>query len=157
MKALTTLAAISLSLFSAQVNAAHAGGGEGVGGNKGPAPVVRRDLVGPDFQPATSESIILMREVRKTAEGYEVKVKAADGSLRMKGIFSDEKLTQANGTFCYYHDNGRLESAGHIVNGVKTGVWTRFDRGGSPKSEKIYDGRTYDQMAVSNGWSAPSN
>ena len=72
-------------------------------------------------------------------------------------MFSDEQLTQANGTFSYYHDNGRLESEGRIVNGVKTGVWTRYDRSGKPKSEKIYDGRTYDEMAVSNGWNAPQN
>jgi len=157
MKALTTLAAISLSLFSANSNMAFAGGGEGGGGNSSPAPAVRRDLVGPDFQAATKESIILMREVRKTANGYEVKVKAANGSLRMKGVFSDEKLTLANGTFSYYHDNGRIESEGRIVNGVKTGVWTRFDRSGGAKSEKIYSGQTYDQMAVNNGWNPASN
>ena len=157
MNTLTTLAAISLSLFSATFNRAFAGGGEGGGGTSSAAPAVRRDLVGPDFLPATKESIILMREVRKTANGYELKVKAANGSLRMKGTFSDEKLTQANGTFSYYHDNGRMESEGRIVNGVKTGVWTRYDRSGNAKSEKIYDGKTYDQLAVSNGWSAPAN
>ena len=157
MKALTTLAAICLSLLSASINPALAGGHDGGEGNRSTATLVRRDLVGPDFQPATKESIILMREVRKTANGYEVKVKAANGSLRMKGVYSDEQLTQANGTFSYYHDNGRLESEGRIMNGLKTGVWTRYDRNGNPKSEKIYDGQTYDQMAVSNGWSAPAN
>jgi hypothetical protein len=155
MKALTLLATICVIILSACFNEAYAGGNDG--GNNGPAPVVRRDLVGPDFQPATQNSIILMREVRKTANGYEVKVKAANGSLRMKGTYSDENLTQANGAFSYYHDNGRLESEGRILNGVKTGVWTRYDRAGNPKSEKIYDGQTYDQMAVSNGWNAPSN
>lgn len=157
MKAITTLAAISLSLFSAHFNAAYAGGGEGGEGTSTTSTLVRRDLVGPDFQPATKESIILMREVRKTANGYEVKVKAANGSLRMKGTFSDEKLTQANGTFSYYHDNGRLESEGRVVNGLKTGLWVRFDRSGNPRNEKVYDGRTYDEIAVSNGWNAPSN
>ena len=160
MKALTLLATILTIILCASYNEAYAGGNDG--GNPGsgtgaPAQLVRRDLVGPDFQPATENSIILMREVRKTANGYEVKVKAANGSLRMKGTFSDEKLTQANGTFSYYHDNGRMESEGRIVNGVKTGVWTRYDRSGNAKSEKIYDGKTYDQLAVSNGWSAPAN
>ena len=157
MKALNTLAVISISLLGAHFNAAYAGGGEGGEGTSNTSTLVRRDLVGPDFRPATKESIIFMREVRRTAHGYEVKVKAANGGLRMKGVFSDEKLTQANGLFSYYHDNGRVESEGHIVNGVKTGAWTRFDRGGNPKSEKIYNGQTYDQMAVSNGWNAPSN
>ena len=157
MKTLTTLAAISLSLFSANLNMAYAGGTEGGGGNSSPAPVVRRDLVGPDFQPASKESIILMREVRKTAGGYLVKVKAANGSLRMVGTYSDEQLTVANGIFSYYHDNGRLESEGRIVNGVKTGTWTRYDRSGNAKSEKIYNGQTYDQMAVNNGWNPASN
>ena len=157
MKAFTTLAAIGLSLMSASFNPALAGGHDGGDGTRSASTLVRRDLVGPDFQPATKESIILMREVRKTANGYEVKVKAANGSLRMKGVYSDEQLTQANGTFSYYHDNGRLESEGRIMNGLKTGVWTRYDRNGNPKSEKIYDGQTYDQMAVSNGWSAPAN
>lgn len=50
-----------------------------------------------------------------------------------------------------------MESEGRIVNGLKTGVWTRYDRSGNAKSEKIYDGQTYDQLAVSNGWSAPAN
>ena len=155
MKALTLLATIFTILLCASYNEAYAGGNDG--GNGSHAPVVRRNLVGPDFQPATKESIILMREVRKTANGHEVKVKAANGSLRMKGTFSDEQLTQANGTFSYYHDNGRMESEGRIVNGLKTGVWTRYDRSGNAKSEKIYDGQTYDQLAVSNGWSAPAN
>lgn len=155
MKALTYLATTLTILLSISCSEAFAGGTDG--GNGSPAPVVRRDLVGPDFQPTTKESIILMREVRKTANGYEVKVKAANGSLRMKGTFSDEKLTVANGTFSYYHDNGRVESEGRIVSGVKTGVWTRFDRSGEAKSEKIYNGQTYDQMAVSNGWNAAAN
>jgi hypothetical protein len=155
MKALTLLATILTIILCISYNETYAGGNDG--GNGSPAPVVRRDLVGPDFQPATKESIILMREVRKTANGYQVKVKAANGSLRMMGTFSDEQLTQANGTFSYYHDNGRLESEGRIVNGVKSGVWTRFDRCGNPKSEKIYDGQTYDQLAVSNGWNPASN
>lgn len=160
MKALTLIAAILTMILCISYNEAYAGGNDG--GNPGsgtgaPASVVRRDLVGPDFQPATKESIILMREVRKTADGYLVKVKAANGSLRMVGTFSDEQLTQANGIFSYYHDNGRLESEGRIVNGVKSGVWTRFDRSGNPKSEKIYDGKTYDQLAVSNGWNPANN
>lgn len=156
MKALHLAATLTLGLISAGLNTAQAGDGGGAnGGSK--AVVVRRDLVGPDFRPATSGTILLMREVRKTSNGFEVKVKAADGSLRMRGVFSDEQLTQANGLFSFYHDNGRLESEGHIANGVKTGVWKRYDRGGAARGEKIYNGQTYDQMAVSNGWSAPQN
>ena len=102
MKAITTLAAIGLSLMSASFNPVMAGGHDGGEGSSATSNLVRRDLVGPDFRPATKESIILMREVRRTAKGYEVKVKAANGSLRMKGMFSDEQLTQANGTFSYF-------------------------------------------------------
>jgi hypothetical protein len=155
MNALTTLATIALGLFSAVFNAAYAGGSEG--GNASATTIVRRDLVGPDFRPATKDGIILMREVRQTALGYEVKVKAANGSLRMKGTFADEQLTAANGEFSYYHDNGRLESQGRIENGVKTGVWKRFDRDGNARNEKVYSGQTYDQLAVSNGWNAPQH
>lgn len=122
-----------------------------------PARPVRRDLVGPGFGPVANGEIVLMREVRRTDAGYEVKVKAADGTLRMRGTYMDEALTIGHGTFSYYHDNGRLESQGRMSQGTKTGVWSRFDREGRALSEKIYDGKTYDQRTVDQGWSAPSN
>jgi len=122
-----------------------------------PAHPVRRDLVGPGFGPVANGEIVLMREVRRTDAGYEVKVKAADGTLRMRGTYIDEALTIGHGTFSYYHDNGRLESQGRMSQGTKTGVWSRFDREGRALSEKIYDGKTYDQRTVDQGWSAPSN
>lgn len=122
-----------------------------------PAPVVRRDLVGPGFGPVTNGDIILMREVRRTADGYLVKVKAADGTLRMQGTYLDEALMVAHGQFSYFHDNGRLESRGLMVNGIKTGSWVRFDREGSVLNERIYDGKTYDQRTADHGWNAPAN
>ncbi len=157
MNALTTLTTITLVLFNANLNAAYTGEGEGGNSSNASTVMVRRDLVGPDFLPVTNGGMILMREVRQTVNGFEVKVKTANGSLRMKGTFVDEQLTVANGVFSYYHDNGRLESEGRIEHGVKTGVWTRHDRAGNARGEKIYNGQTYEQMAVSNGWSAPQN
>ena len=121
------------------------------------ATLVRRELVGPGFGPVTGGEIILMREVRRTADGYVVKVKAADGTLRMRGTYADEALTVANGLFSYYHDNGRLESQGMIVNGTKSGTWVRFDREGQALNEKIYDGKNYDQRTAEHGWNAPVN
>jgi len=116
------------------------------------AAVVRRDLVDAQFSPSRSADMLLMREARPASNGWVVKVKAADGTLRMEGTYADEQLTLPMGHFRFYHENGQLESEGTFVEGRKTGVWSRFDRAGRPLAERVYDGRSHEQLATAHGW-----
>jgi hypothetical protein len=51
-----------------------------------------------------------------------------DGSLRVE-----------DGVFTFYHPNGKVESTGRYVKGLKTGVWLRYDKWGRDLAEKVYD------------------
>lgn len=84
--------------------------------------------------------------------GYEVRLKHANGVLKMVGTYSDQQRTIANGLFSFYHSNGQLESTGLYVNGTKKGVWKRFDAAGNELAERVYGVGTYQELALELGW-----
>lgn len=71
-------------------------------------------------------------------KGFHVKAYFMSGELKMDGYYKDEAATVPNGIFTYYYKNGKKESTGNFSNGMKTGVWQRFNPDGSKKAEKVY-------------------
>jgi len=52
-------------------------------------------------------------------------------------------VVNGNGTLSKYHDNGKLQESGKILNGVRSGVWLSFYENGSAESEGEYKGDIY--------------
>jgi len=101
---------------------------------------VRYDLVGMNHPTLDDPSTLLLRVARKTPEGWSVRVYTGEGGhLIMTGTFSDEALTMAEGVFTFHHPNGQVESTGTFHNGLKTGVWKRYDARGTPLADRVYD------------------
>lgn len=108
----------------------------------------RYDLVGPDYNAAATNKNALLRVTTRVVEGWAVRVVANDGDPLMSGTYADEELAVAHGTFTYYHSNDRVESVGAYNNGVKTGVWSRYDTSGNLLGERIYKGLDTDELLV---------
>ena len=64
--------------------------------------------------------------------------------VRMTGHYLDSALKVANGEFTFFHTNGRKESNGVFVNGVKAGEWLRWNACGERLATKQYIGLAGD-------------
>lgn len=73
-----------------------------------------------------------------TGEGYHYKAYFLSGELKMDGWYADDEMTVENGLFTYFYKSGQIESVGEYRNGMKVGIWKRFDLYGNEKPEKIY-------------------
>jgi hypothetical protein len=116
-------------------------------------PIVRQDKVMADLRtPAGRKTTqVYYRKVMLADDLYHVEITDGKGTLRMTGSYADEGLRQAVGEFIYYHPNGNVESTGKYARGVKTGTWYRYHFDGRPKAERIYNGKTWEEMAVELG------
>jgi TonB family protein len=86
-----------------------------------------------------SQSARYYRESMHGPDGMTlVRLHYTDGTLKMEGSYSDNKLTVANGTFSFYYHNGQLESQGEFCNGKKCGVWKRWSWDGSQRADRVY-------------------
>ncbi|MBK6753909.1 MAG: TonB family protein [Flavobacteriales bacterium] len=65
---------------------------------------------------------------------YSVKKK-----LLSEGHYADPQLRVPHGRFTFYHPNGKVESTGDFAEGLKSGVWQRYDQWGRELAEKVYD------------------
>jgi protein TonB len=65
------------------------------------------------------------------------------GPLYRIETYKDKKKKQAYGRFAFYDENGRADSSGWYVNGLREGSWTYFDDEG-----KAYLTKEYSQGAV---------
>lgn len=70
---------------------------------------------------------------------FLAKTFSMDGGLKTEGSYADPEMLVEHGRFIFYHRNGKVESRGEYVMGLKTGVWERFDQWGRPLAEKVYD------------------
>jgi TonB family protein len=75
----------------------------------------------------------------KEGELYVARTFTMDGRVKAEGTYADVALTVEHGQFTFYHPNGKVESQGQFVMGLKAGVWQRFDQWGRPLAEKVYD------------------
>ena len=113
------------------------------------AVILRVERVGPEAlglsASATGESFI--RVVARSGNGkYLVAVNSNAGILRMQGAYLDSSLAVQDGVFTYYHPNGRMESEGRYVAGMKSGTWVRYAIDGGRLSERNYTGRSVDEL-----------
>ncbi|MBL0128340.1 MAG: hypothetical protein IPP83_13010 [Flavobacteriales bacterium] len=108
-------------------------------------------LVSADFTVTTTNKGSYLRIAEHQQEGWSVRVLAADGDPLMTGFYSDVALTIPNGRFTYYHPNDRMECTGTFVNGVKSGVWIRYDTSGNVIAERVYTGLGTDELLMKNG------
>ena len=75
----------------------------------------------------------------KDGDRFIGKTFSIDGKLKAQGSYMDPDLRIEDGTFTFYHPNGKVESMGAYAQGWKSGMWQRFDQWGRSLSEKIYD------------------
>ncbi len=65
----------------------------------------------------------------------------AEGSYVLVG-----KKYLEDGYFTYFYQNGKIESEGNFVRGVKVGTWKRFDNNGKKKSDRYYPEEGADKI-----------
>ena len=92
-----------------------------------------------------------MRVISPDGPGYRVLVWTPRGELLMAGQSLDASGAIPHGDFHYYDQNGTLRSEGRYSNGVKIGVWHRYDAKGQAMSDKEYDGLNWDDEQVKLG------
>lgn len=87
--------------------------------------------------------------------GYKVTVYYLNGQVKMTGTYTDADLTQEEGEFVYYYRNGQVESQGMFSEGVKFGVWKRYEWDGTEKPDKHYTGASAELLSGRNVLSEP--
>jgi protein TonB len=93
-----------------------------------------------------------------TAHGdhRDARIFLTDGTLKAEGSYADAAFRVPDGSFTFYHPNGKIESQGLYRNGRKQGVWKRFDARGSELAEKIYDNSLMDAMLFTMAQTMPA-
>ena len=112
----------------------------------------RMDVVNDRFEPcARRKEAKYVRTITPTDHGYQVRVQTPHGFTLMTGTFADANATLAHGDFRFYDDAGTLRSEGRFVDGLKIGVWHRYDDRGQALSDKKYDGLDWEGMQLKLG------
>lgn len=83
--------------------------------------------------------------IARTGE-YVVRITGPHGIMRLEGQYADAALTIPVGHFTYYHINGRKESSGDYMEGEKAGVWQCWAMDGSPRPDRMYAGKPWEQL-----------
>ncbi len=108
-------------------------------GTAGPI-TAQRTYLGPTLEPTTKGKAVYYKEPDGMVEGaYKARIHTMDGRLKAEGLYADKELKVPNGSFTYFHPNGKVESTGTYEMGLKTGVWQRYDEWGTALAEKVYD------------------
>ena len=116
--------------------------------------VVMRDRVEADLvTPATRRSTVVYNRVvtREKDNTFRADITDLNGMPRMTGTYKDAALKVPDGEFIYYYANGRVESTGTYVNGMKRGTWRCWQSDGAPRADRIYLGQDWDHLQVSLG------
>jgi len=58
--------------------------------------------------------------------------------LAVTACFTDSLLTNFHGKFQSFYSNGKIEYDGDYINGVKNGVWQKWDKDGNKTDSTIY-------------------
>lgn len=108
------------------------------------------------MQATTKKNAVYYRELTGSgAEGHNGKIYSMDGKVKAEGVYADPALTVENGKFTFFHSNGKVESKGVYRNGLKSGVWERYDRWGRPLAEKVYDPGVLDNIVYTRAQRMP--
>ena len=112
----------------------------------------RIDVVNDRFEPcARRKDARYVRTITPKEHGYEVRVQTPHGFTLMIGTFADAAATVAHGDFRYYDDAGTLRAEGRYVDGLKMGLWHRYNDRGQALSDKKYDGLDWEGMQLKLG------
>jgi len=117
----------------------------------------RIDLVNARFESCISKKEArYFRVTTPVPDGFLVRVMTLDGAVRMTGACADAAAKMPNGPFHYYDDGGTLRAEGRYVNGLKSGIWHRYDDRGAALSDKEYDGLDWQGEEVKLGMTSMS-
>jgi antitoxin component YwqK of YwqJK toxin-antitoxin module len=75
---------------------------------------------------------------------------ASTKKFQMVGLYEDQENKIPNGSFRWYHGNGRLKEIGKYVHGKKEGLFLEFYQDGSLKDSTVF--RNGRPLGVSAGW-----
>ena len=113
--------------------------------------IISQELVQSDYTTEATRKTAhpFTRTVRMAADGkYMAVVTDAYGTVRMQGTFQDPEATIADGDFEYFYANGRKESKGEFVKGMKKGTWACWTSDGTPRADRYYHGMSWDELEV---------
>ncbi len=77
-------------------------------------------------------------------------LRSVTGEPIMIGTFKDEQLSIAHGNHAFFHWTGQLESRGDYRDGMKFGVWQRYDLAGEMIAERVYEFTGVEDMLIRN-------
>jgi hypothetical protein len=97
-----------------------------------------------------------LRIVTPAEEGYTVRVVRPEGGVMMEGTSKDAEANVPHGHFRYYDAMGTLRAEGDYADGLKTGIWCRFDEHGNTLPSKEYDGLDWEGRELKLGLASMS-
>lgn len=81
-----------------------------------------------DWSPAKTmdESVFFMQQIKKSDTEYVCRYYQKNGPMVKQETYRDSDLTIPNGRFCWYNEQGKIDSCGLVVNFKKDGEWDYF-------------------------------
>jgi len=102
----------------------------------------QRTYLGVAMEPVAKSKAVYYKEPDgMLGTAYKARIWTMEGKLKAEGCYQDAELKVAHGIFSFFHPNGKVESTGNYDNGVKSGVWHRYDTWGMELAEKVYDAK----------------
>jgi TonB family protein len=77
---------------------------------------------------------------------FKITVYYLNGQIKMTGVYSDANLLKEEGEFSYYYSNGQIESRGMYSEGIKFGIWKRYEPDGTERPDKHYTGASAESI-----------
>jgi hypothetical protein len=99
------------------------------------------------LKPCKKGQATMYMKVAQSTGAFELEVFDKSHNRIMKGQSLDPKGTVWNGSFEFYHPDGKIESRGLYQEGAKVGVWERFDSKGNQLAERMYAAFDHKSMA----------
>jgi antitoxin component YwqK of YwqJK toxin-antitoxin module len=117
----------------------------------------QRTYLSATLEPTTKGKAAFYKEsAGKVGDNFLGKIYTMDGKLKAEGQYADAELNVPNGTFTFFHPNGKKESIGEYRMGLKAGVWQRYDQWGLALAEKVYDTRPIENLVYTYAPTMPS-
>lgn len=92
-----------------------------------------------DRAPCSKVTAYYLRIATKLQDGWRVKdFYLSEGTLAMKGVFSDDSFKIAEGRFYYFYPNAQLEADIYYTHGKKIGRFRTYYDNGRIKDSAIY-------------------
>lgn len=99
----------------------------------------RYDYVDLNMQSVSPDQAAFRRAAVLQEDGFfHVVVRFLDGQTRMTGTYADEALQVQEGWFEYFFFGGQMESMGAYQNGIKVGLWKRWNWNGQSLPDRHY-------------------